>query len=731
MMELKEFQQRKVEELKVALAQERCQEIVFRSPTGSGKTIVLTHLMFEVAHERDGVVFVWLSPGKGGLAEQSKEKMERYCHNASTKNLADVMTGGFAAGDFVFINWEKLTRASNNALKDSERTNFKEWVEKAHETGLHFWVVVDESHHNDSVKADEILELFAAERILRASATPKANPKAYWVEVPEWEVVDSGLIKKMIYINPDLPRKVELEGSEVDYLLEQAEGKRQALRRAYMAQGIRVNPLVIVQLPNGSDAPLEQVMGWYAARHLSVESGEVAVWLAIRKDNVEGLVANDAKPVVVIIKQAVATGWDCPRAQILVKLRENMDETFEIQTIGRIRRMPEAHHYGLDALDGCYLYTFDKKFTDGLRNELNQRALDAKTIYLKRPFREFELEKEQRTMVVETQDAMRALAALCEQLDTHYHLTREVVYNHKVLEAAGWEMSTKIVDRMVTGEAATLDDMGNGEQLQSGEVIQSVSTHRHGHDMHHAIGEIGQACALHYNEMRTILNRLFGEKGSPWQRLALPVRAFYAFIINNRDRLKEEGRKAMALQSGAMQPNTPVSLRPFRFPQQWEMTFDGNARNQEVAQKNVYKGYLRSAAPRSSGEIAFEKWCEECPEVEWVYRNGDKGSEYFSIVYTDNSGKERLFFPDYLLCVRQTLWILEVKGGFTPGGQSENIDRFAEKKAEALANYCRRHHLHGGFVCEDKASRELLLFENGYADDLADPNWKPLATLVQ
>ena len=207
MMELKAFQQRKVEELKVALAQERCQEIVFRSPTGSGKTIVLPHLMFEVAHERDGVVFVWLSPGKGGLAEQSKEKMERYCHNASTKNLADVMTGGFAAGDFVFINWEKLTRASNNALKDSERTNFKEWVEKAHETGLHFWVVVDESHHNDSVKADEILELFAAERILRASATPKANPKAYWVEVPEWEVVDSGLIKKMIYINPDLPRK--------------------------------------------------------------------------------------------------------------------------------------------------------------------------------------------------------------------------------------------------------------------------------------------------------------------------------------------------------------------------------------------------------------------------------------------------------------------------------------------------------------------------------------------
>ena len=45
------------------------------------------------------------------------------------------------------------------------------------------------------------------------------------------------------------------------------------------------------------------------------------------------------------MKQAISTGWDCPRAKILVKLREGMSEQFEIQTIGRIRRMPEAKHY--------------------------------------------------------------------------------------------------------------------------------------------------------------------------------------------------------------------------------------------------------------------------------------------------------------------------------------------------------------------------------------------------
>ena len=77
--------------------------------------------------DNPSAAFVWLTPGKGELEEQSKAKMDRYCHNASTKTLADVMAGGFAAGDAVFVNWEKL-KLGANALKDSERTNFVEWV---------------------------------------------------------------------------------------------------------------------------------------------------------------------------------------------------------------------------------------------------------------------------------------------------------------------------------------------------------------------------------------------------------------------------------------------------------------------------------------------------------------------------------------------------------------------------------------------------------------------------
>ena len=108
----------------------------------------------------------------------------------------------------------------------------------------------------------------------------------------------------------------------------------------------------------------------------------------------------------------VATGWDCPRAHILVKLRENMDETFEIQTIGRIRRMPEAKHYENMLLDSCYLYTLDGKFTAGVKMSLGKGALDAYTVFLKNEYKGITLVSEQRTMIVSLRSPKKALDAV-------------------------------------------------------------------------------------------------------------------------------------------------------------------------------------------------------------------------------------------------------------------------------------------------------------------------------
>ena len=46
--------------------------------------------------------------------------------------------------------------------------------------------------------------------------------------------------------------------------------------------------------------------------------------------------------------------------------------------------------------------------------------------------------------------------------------------------------------------------------------------------------------------------------------------------------------------------------------------------------------------------------------MEWFYRNGDKGEEYFSIVYRENAGRERLFYPDYIARIDGETWVIEV-----------------------------------------------------------------------
>ena len=118
-IKLAEFQLKAVASLMKAMESDK-KEIILKSCTGSGKTIILTHFMNEFLQSYNGQVFVWLTPGKGNLEEQSKQKMDRYIHGIKTKLLCDVMTSGFEENDCCFINWEKLNKKGNNALKEND-----------------------------------------------------------------------------------------------------------------------------------------------------------------------------------------------------------------------------------------------------------------------------------------------------------------------------------------------------------------------------------------------------------------------------------------------------------------------------------------------------------------------------------------------------------------------------------------------------------------------------------
>lgn len=76
-----------------------------------------------------------------------------------------------------------------------------------------------------------------------------------------------------------------------------------------------------------------------------------------RKENLAGLERPDNMTQVLLFKEAIALGWDCPRAAVLLIFRKLQSDQFTIQTVGRILRMPEQKHYPKEQLNIGYVYT--------------------------------------------------------------------------------------------------------------------------------------------------------------------------------------------------------------------------------------------------------------------------------------------------------------------------------------------------------------------------------------
>ncbi|WP_109689409.1 hypothetical protein [Branchiibius hedensis] len=75
---------------------------------------------------------------------------------------------------------------------------------------------------------------------------------------------------------------------------------------------------------------------------------------------------------MLLAKDAVSTGWDCPRAEVLVSLRPAVDATYVTQLLGRMVRTPLAQTTGDERLNAasCYLPRFDKDTAKQVAEEI-------------------------------------------------------------------------------------------------------------------------------------------------------------------------------------------------------------------------------------------------------------------------------------------------------------------------------------------------------------------------
>src|SRR5207237_10602706 len=84
-------------------------------------------------------------------------------------------------------------------------------------------------------------------------------------------------------------------------------------------------------------------------------------------DYVGGLHSRGAVTSYIITKQALQEGWDCPVAYVLAILTNPSSKTALTQLVGRILRQPDGHKTGKHWLDESYVYCFQRRGADLLK----------------------------------------------------------------------------------------------------------------------------------------------------------------------------------------------------------------------------------------------------------------------------------------------------------------------------------------------------------------------------
>ena len=418
-----------------------------------------------------------------------------------------------------------------------------------------------------------------------------------------------------------------------------------------------------------------------------------------------------------------------------------MHEDFEIQTLGRIRRMPEGKHYGNEVLDNCYLYTFDDEYTETVKHELGRQASNVKSLFVKDEFRKFKLYKEVKNTDADNFAPREAFYAIYEYYCKEYNLENsqekqskdgdnkeENKESNKVkLAKAGYNFNQNITNEVVQGSAIELNKKNfiNSEKIR---IQSSVDTYKNGIDLRHSINVIATKIGMVYQYLSPILQRLFlGNVEFPEKILKLTKKEFYAFIINNERKLEYDILNAV-IQKREQRVKLQTEfkkVKEFIFPERITVKYNKKDPSLSEMSKNVYYGYP-STTIKSASEEKFEKYCEASSKIKYWYKNGESSDEFFSIVYLDKMNKAWTFYPDYIVGdIKGNIWIIETKGGEDAYGYSKNIDIKIENKYEALKTYAQKYNLKWGFV---RDIDEVLYISNAdeYIEDMKSTNWMNL-----
>lgn len=681
--------------------------LVFKAPTGAGKTIMMAAFLNKLCeeipeklelHKRE-VAFVWIAPNK--LYIQSYKAMKNYFSELrSIKPIffEDITGNGIQPNEVLFVNWESINKEKNLMVKANEQgKTLYGYIEYAKMKDTEVVVIIDEEHMfaspRTAKRATEVLQKIQARVEIRVSATPVTNSD-YKVIVEREDVVNAEMIKEGIILNPAIDQYNQEGRTLNQVLMDVALEKREQLLQAYKNLGVNVHPLLLIQLPN-DDAEdnsvqdnlyIEQVIQYLSIyKGITTSNHKLAVWLSGRKENLDDIEKHDNMTEVLLFKQAIALGWDCPRAAVLLIFRELHSQTFSIQTVGRILRMPEQKHYPDAMLNQGYVYTnVSRNQIEIIRDDMNyitmNRALrieNYKTVNLQSTYIN--------TRITRNRLGSKFRKTLYEVAERHWSLSRELQE-----EGVAARNCQQLASKMINLDVSTIEIViPENVHLTGGEEIKRVD------EIARFAKTPDELNTLFRQFCKTNVGNFAAVDSTPVLEMALKMlfeeyleySEFDSIKImlypNNQPQFIELINKAREEYETVLEQQAKTATKDIQ-KYEWEVPAERiYNENYTLVETNAHALVPFFESNRVfNPEKAFREYLEQNKEyLDWWYKNGENAKEHFAVPYIDYRGEQRLFYPDFVIRAKNNMtYLFDTK---TEGSDPAN----AHLKHNALIDY--------------------------------------------
>ena len=329
---------------------------LLRSPTGSGKTFMLTKVLQRISAERP-TLWLWFVPYVN-LVAQTIDSLVSEGAGLGAVELNVALNEKPAPGLVLLSTVQGVAsaKARNSGYTDKIDDNSRslaDYVALARASGLDIGLVVDEAHIalKSTTEFGKFVDWLQADYLLMASATPRdaalnefINAAGLGAFVPfsvsRADVVAARLNKTWLEaVVYDLRQSMQSVTDLKMTVLRRAWRRNQQIERDLRARGLNTVPLLLVQVGNGDEAIKEAED--FLKRELKIPAHAIGSHSANEPDPVMmASIANDTTKQVLIFKQAAGTGFDAPRAFVLASTKVVNDPDFATQFIGRVMRVP-------------------------------------------------------------------------------------------------------------------------------------------------------------------------------------------------------------------------------------------------------------------------------------------------------------------------------------------------------------------------------------------------------